>query len=385
LQLGARSRKEKVYYIRYRNGGREARLIEERVGRKSEGMTAAMANRIRADRARGREMSNRERRAAEAARGAKENRPTVDRIWRAYAESNADKRSHRQDALRYRIHLQAIFGHREPGELETAAIDRLRNKLLQTHAPQTVKHILCLLRRIVNFGTRNGLCPQPDSSRLCFVYPKVDNQKTENMTREHLKAYLEALDAEPDQAGVGHIRLALLTGMRKGALLALQWSDIDFEHGFITLRGEHAKNRKTGRIPLSNAARSVLEKLRHDSGTYVFPGPDGEKQRDFNGGIARRVRDMAGLPKDFRPLHGLRHTFASWMASSGAVDLYTLQKLLTHDSAQMTQRYAHLADDALRRAAEVGGDLFLDAASANFFPKKSTNSEKSFDKKTEHG
>jgi integrase len=50
------------------------------------------------------------------------------------------------------------------------------------------------------------------------------------------------------------------------------------------------------------------------------------------------------------------------MASTGAVDLYTLQKLLTHGSAQMTQRYAHLADEALQRAAEVAGEVFQGAS-----------------------
>lgn len=53
------------------------------------------------------------------------------------------------------------------------------------------------------------------------------------------------------------------------------------------------------------------------------------------------------------------------MASSGAVDLYTLQKLLTHGSAQMTQRYAHLADEALQRAAAVAGKLFAGAVASN--------------------
>ena len=74
-----------------------------------------------------------------------------------------------------------------------------------------------------------------------------------------------------------------------------------------------------------------------------------------------RIKKAAGLPKDFRPLHGLRHTYASMLASSGQVDLYTLQKLLTHKSAAMTQRYAHLRDDALRRASDLAGDLINQA------------------------
>jgi integrase len=70
-----------------------------------------------------------------------------------------------------------------------------------------------------------------------------------------------------------------------------------------------------------------------------------------------KIRDDAGLPKNFRPLHGLRHVYASMLASSGEVDLYTLQKLLTHKSAQMTQRYAHLRDDALKKASNLAGEL----------------------------
>lgn len=72
----------------------------------------------------------------------------------------------------------------------------------------------------------------------------------------------------------------------------------------------------------------------------------------------RRICDNAGLPKDFRPMHGLRHVFASTLASSGQVDLYTLQKLLTHKTPAMVQRYAHLRDDAMMKASEVVGDMY---------------------------
>ncbi len=54
---------------------------------------------------------------------------------------------------------------------------------------------------------------------------------------------------------------------------------------------------------------------------------------------------------------GLRHVYASILPSSGQVDLYTLQKLLTHKSPLMTQRYAHLRDEALRRASDLAGNL----------------------------
>ena len=321
-------------------------------------MTAARASQVRADRARGKELTNQEKReAVEAAKREEEGRPTIARLWAAYDEAQPARSSRKSDVARYTLHLAQPLGGKLPSELVTLDIDRLRVKKLKTLSPQTVKHILSLLRRVINYGVVKGLCPMVDISRLRFEFPKVDNQKTESLTREQMAAYLQALDEEPDQNAAGFIRLALSTGMRKGALMALQWSDIDFEHGFITLQGEHAKNQKTERIPLSSAARSVLEKVDRLGSPFVFPGRGGGQRQDFKR-IAARVKERAGLPKSFRPLHGLRHTFASWLASSGAVDIYTLQKLMTHGSAQMTQRYAHLADEALQRAAAVAGDLF---------------------------
>jgi site-specific recombinase XerD len=74
-----------------------------------------------------------------------------------------------------------------------------------------------------------------------------------------------------------------------------------------------------------------------------------------------RIKENAGLPKDFRALHGLRHVYASMLASSGKVDLYTLQKLLTHKSPIMTQRYAHLRDEALKEASKIAGDIIRES------------------------
>ena len=146
--------------------------------------------------------------------------------------------------------------------------------------------------------------------------------------------------------------------MRKGALLALQWDDCDFERGILTLRGESAKKGKTEYLPMTAATRAILEGVRRTESPYVFPGRNGSKRQDFRR-MAWRVKKKAGLPEDFRPLHGLRHNFASRLASSGQVDMYTLQKLLTHESPQMTQRYAHLRDEALRRAASLADSLLL--------------------------
>jgi len=141
--------------------------------------------------------------------------------------------------------------------------------------------------------------------------------------------------------------------MRRGEIFKLRWQDIDFDRGFI-----HIKAPKGGvdqKIPMNISARKILEGQPREF-DLVFPGRDGKMRTDLNY-QARKITDAAGLPKTFRPLHGLRHFFASHLASSGAVDMFTLQKLLTHKSPQMTQRYAHLRDEVLQRASAVASDI----------------------------
>jgi integrase len=138
----------------------------------------------------------------------------------------------------------------------------------------------------------------------------------------------------------------------------LKWDDIDFERGFIHIRDP--KGGQDQKIPLNEGSRKVLlSHVRTDS-PYVFPGRGGRQRVDINHQV-NRIKDRAGLPKDFRPLHGLRHAYASMLASSGKVDMYALQKLLTHKHPIMTQRYAHLRDDVLKKAADLAGDLISQA------------------------
>ena len=133
--------------------------------------------------------------------------------------------------------------------------------------------------------------------------------------------------------------------MRRGELFRLKWEHIDFHRSFIKII--NPKGGKNQEIPLNNAARELLNKHPRTTSEYIFPWKEGKKRTDIKKAV-NRIKLRAELPKDFRPLHGLRHVYASMFASSGEVDLYTLQKFLTHKSPQMTQRYAHLRDEALK-------------------------------------
>ncbi|MDY0313115.1 MAG: site-specific integrase [Desulfobacterales bacterium] len=355
--------KERVYYVTFK---RDGKTVETKVGRQyRDDMTPARAARVRVELIEGRRMTGAEHReATRAAQKAEAKRWTIQKLWDEYRNQRTDSKGLRTDANRFDNYLKAAFGAKEPRELIQLDLDRLRIGLLKKLAPQTVAHILGLLKRIVNFGADKGLCPGPGFK---IQLPRVSNEKTEDLTPKQLEALLKAIEASDHITAKAMMKLALFSGMRRGEMFNLKWSDIDFDRNFILLRDP--KGGIDQRIPLNDEARKLLKAhprltFKGKPSPYVFPGRHGGQRTDIHHQV-NAIRDDAKLPADFRALHGLRHVYASMLASSGRVDIYTLQKLLTHKHPRMTQRYAHLSDEALTRAANVAGTIVTEAAQAS--------------------
>ncbi len=337
---------EKVYYITFYRAGK---LHEEKAGAQfRDGMTAAKAARVRGDRIEGKRLSRREIRE----RAKQSEKWTISRLWLEYRNRNPQLKGLSTDGYRFRLHLEPQFGAKEPKEIVPLDVDRLRLNMSKSRAPQTVQNTLELLRRLINFGVKKHLCP---GLNFTIQMPKVDNEKTEDLTPEQLERLLQVLDETPNVQVANMMKIALFTGMRRGELFKLEWRDVDFDRGLIHIRDPKGGHDQT--IPLNDPARELLEAHPRTENPYVFPDPKTGGQRSDVRKAVRNIKAKAGLPPDFRGLHGLRHVYASMLASSGKVDLYTLQRLLTHKDPKTTQRYAHLRDEALRKAANVVGEV----------------------------
>lgn len=350
---------ERIFYIRYRKNGK---MIEERAGRQfKDSMTPAKASQIRANRISNKELNNNERRKQELE---KKNQTvwTIDRLWQSYQEERkknfkcrSSERNSREDNGAYENHLKKTFGDREPSELTPFEINKFANKLLETKTASTVLNVMGLLTRAVNYGNNNGLI-KPTLIKVNL--PRPNNQKTEFLTNEQIRKLIQTLDSEEDYQLAMAMKLALFTGMRRSEITNLLWQDVDLERGFIWIR--NAKGKVDTAIPINKNAREILENHPRIAELVFLDERDHgiiKNQTDK----FRNLRDKAGLPKDYRPMHSLRHTYASMLASSGKVDLYTLQKLMTHKDTKMTQRYAHLRDETLKKASEVAVDVVNEA------------------------
>ncbi len=146
---------------------------------------------------------------------------------------------------------------------------------------------------------------------------------------------------------------AMNTGLRRGELLGLTWKDVVLERGYLTVKAENAKSKKTRTVPLNNTVIDVLSdwKEQNPLSEYVFVSSEGKPLTDVKKPWMKLLSDAA--IEDFR-FHDLRHHFASKLVMAG-VDLNTVRELLGHSDLKMTLRYAHLAPEHKAAAVNLIG------------------------------
>jgi len=148
------------------------------------------------------------------------------------------------------------------------------------------------------------------------------------------------------------VLLAINTGLRRGELFGLTWEAIDVARSQLKVAAATAKSRRTRHVPLNSEALDVIRRLQKHSTAgvgFVFRSAAGGRMTHIN-------RSWAGLVKaaklvDFH-FHDCRHHFASRLVMAGA-DLFTVQQLLGHSDAAMTQRYAHLTPEHKAKAVAL--------------------------------
>lgn len=177
--------------------------------------------------------------------------------------------------------------------------------------------------------------------------------------------YLSSDDAERLIAGAAaHLRapieFALLTGLRLGNIIGLDWRQIDMRARQITMQ---VKSRKPGgKLHVLPITADMLVLLANQG--PQDKGPVFRYQGKAIGSWTRSWRTAlrrAGIV-DFR-WHDLRHTAASWMVQGGA-PLDMVQDVLGHEDIRTTQRYAHRDTDAKARAMEVAAARLRHASPA---------------------
>ena len=221
-------------------------------------------------------------------------------------------------------------------------------------SPRSIQYVFATFRAVWNQARNNGVV-QSQSPTKALSLPKVSNQRKRYLTQTEAEALLRELGARSPQL----YRIALLslqTGMRFSEITGLTWGCVALEKSRIDIM--NAKGEKDRSIPMTAEVKSMFASMTaSSSGELVFEsrkgGRIGKVSKSFDRAVkALSFNDNVKDPKLKFTFHCLRHTFASWLVEEG-VDLYLVQKLLGHSTPVVTQRYAHVADNMLRKAVQT--------------------------------
>ena len=360
------------FYIVFKIDGKSK---TEKIGWTSEGYTAQIATEIRAQRIRASRHSGQVKTAREIRAERRKRNRTLSEIKEHYFNSERGKalKGRKIDLARWKLYLTDLDTKSIP-ELSPLDIERIKRDLTQRKlSPATIDHALRLLRRIINHGMKNNLCP---GLAFKIEFPRVNNSVTEFLTPEQAARLLHVLDNWKRQDIARMIKLAWLTGMRRGELFSLKIEHVDFIHDLIILA--EPKGGRDVTIPISPPVKELLQKqilflqqeqerrTRRYKNTsrpcpvwenhgYLFPGIHGDKRKDCS--AINRIKEKAKLPKSFRPFHGLRHHMAVTLASSGEYTLDMIGELLTHKDSSVTRRYASFLPEAKQKAATRAAEI----------------------------
>jgi integrase len=280
----------------------------------------------------------------------------VTKTYRPWAKLH--KKSFQSDDHRLKAILP-IFEKQFLSAITTAQIERYKQARFdqpaklggsdqtKPRAAQSVNHDLALLSRIFTLAQEQGIVaanPVKQVRRL-----PVNNRRTRVCSVEEERQLL----AELPPTVRAMFRVAIQTGMRRGEIVNLDWTDVDFLRGQV-----HIRESKTGKprvIPMSVSVRTVFAEQFQRKG--IEPAIFLSRKGPTRG--TRLINPDAVLKKTCARLgieglhwHDLRHTAATRMADAG-IDPFVMAELLGHADLNMTQRYTHATDQRRQEAVNA--------------------------------
>ncbi len=262
--------------------------------------------------------------------------------------SKFHKKSWKIDVCRWNTHV------RDSDYRSTKGIVKILTAMKeQNYSDCTIHHVLKLIKRVYNWSIENEYYYEKNPCNA-IKPPKYDNRVTDYLSLDEINYLMEYLNSWGNFRASNIIKFAIYTGRRKSEITNLEWNDVDLINRTMTCR--NTKNGKTLSFPLNNKAFEVITiAFNAKECNYVFPSSTGHNYYNGFSLAWARLKKRIGLDHRF---HNLRHTFASHLASSGKVNLYTLSNLLGHGDTNLTKRYAHLSSDAVKNANNVIDSIF---------------------------
>jgi integrase len=287
--------------------------------------------------------------------------PTMSNLCDRYLTERAPRKretSRREDAALIKRWIKPEFGTRKVSDIRHADVDALHRKITDYGTPIRANRTMALISKMFSLAVRWEMRADNPAKG---IERNNEEARERYVIGDELRRLIDALASYPNQMTANVIRLLLLTGARRGEVLAARWDQFDLEAGVWVKPSSHTKQKRLHRVPLSAGARLLLVEIKTSAGSseFLFPSELGTKGHltEIKKAWAS-IKLAAGL--DGVRTHDLRHSYASILASSG-LSLPVIGALLGHTQASTTKRYAHLFDDPLRAATDRVGAVMAEA------------------------
>ena len=259
--------------------------------------------------------------------------------------------------------LQKLYQDlRENGRLREAQKEKFPGL-----SASTVRGIHLMLHNAMDRAVKERLI-QRNPTEDCIA-PKLEKKEMKFLPVEDMKAYLDAANT---RGLLPMFYLALVSGLRKGELVALLWTDLDIENKTIFVSKQYVRN-PNGKLTLSRPKTEtsvrrvsipqeavdllIQEHSKHPDNQYMFPSPTTGEMYHPDSVAKLHEKILKDATLEHIPLHSLRHTFAT-VALQNGVDVKTVSSMLGHYDAGFTLRtYTHATRQVQNQAAETMGNF----------------------------
>jgi integrase len=266
--------------------------------------------------------------------------------------ARANKRSSR-DELHANVFCRH-FGKKALNEIDQQMIEEFKVKRMKTitrygrpRKPASVNRELAILSGIFTMAVNYEEIAQNPCRRVESL--PENNQRTRHLSFDEEDRLFAALTGDREDLRA-LVTVAIYSGPRRGELLKLRWSNVDFDLNAINFT--ETKTNRDRSVPMEPIVQEPLLDLRDQAGDaeYVFTNPDtGTRYADIKKSFSAACRE-AGITNF--TFHDLRHTFGTRLADAG-VDVVKIKELMGHASIVTTMRYIHATDKGKRGAITV--------------------------------
>ena len=257
----------------------------------------------------------------------------------------------------FKNHILPYFGLKNMVEIKKSEIITLHSNMVQKKklAPATANKVLIFISHAFNVAMQleiKGIEVNPASKIKPYL---LNNARERYLTKDEATRLIDAINQTEQNIHLKYIiPMLILTGARRGEVLKAKHEDFNLNQLCWTI--PTSKSGKKRVLPITPQLLELYKSIPKDDTPYLFASAKSKKPYVTIYVSWNSARTRAGL-KDLR-MHDLRHSFASALVNNGR-SLYEVQTLLGHSTSKMTQRYAHLSNENLMKAASCAETLVV--------------------------